>query len=154
MAALHESPVADVGGGGDQAVHVDLGPFREGDAALIDDDDVAVGLEPTRNDRGIGSHHPVQRDGRGRRLVEPGGFSPLNVERPPLDDRPVALLVDVEMAMGAVADGRASADHLPAFRIGERRPADGDQHAQRRPGQRRPCKQALLAHQNLTTNRP
>ena len=97
LAAGHEALHRLVGhadGGDHQAVGVDLGAFVEGDAGLVDQHDLAVGVDVAGDLRGIRTDYAVQRDGGGGRLVEVDALLAADVEALPVDGRALAGLIE------------------------------------------------------------
>lgn len=121
VAAGQEILVADVVRGGDQAGDVDLGVAAEDDAVRVDQPDLPVGAESPEDLRRVAADHPVERDGRGRGLLEAGVLALTDAEVPPLDDGLVGGLVDGEGAGRRFGDRRTAGHHRAAARVCRRR---------------------------------
>ena len=115
LAAGHEACglVGHADGGDHQPVGVDLGAFVERHARLVDQHDLAVGVDVAGDLRRIGSGHAVQRDGGARWLVEGDALLAADVEALPVDGGALGGLVDRGVA-GTLTDRGRAADHHAA----------------------------------------
>ncbi|SVJ59167.1 Uncharacterised protein [Klebsiella pneumoniae] len=117
-----ELGIRDVQRGSHQAADIDLGAATEEHAVGVDQEDLAVGIDPALDIAGLGADHPIQGNRATARLVEDHPLAGGNAEGVPVGDELVDLLVDRQAvaARQVYLPVRAPADHRsPAWqRIG------------------------------------
>ena len=133
-ASRHEIFVADIGRGRDQARYIDAGSGAEHDAVGIDQEDTAVGAQRAENVGRVCPGDAVERDGARGGLMELRRFTGRDGERPPVDNRAVGGLVDID-AIAGMFDGGGAVGHGAALRVCEGREGDGSgqDHAEDQP---------------------
>ena len=94
--AHHEVRNGGFEGGGDQCANVYRGRFAKVDALRVDQDDLPRCGDATQNLAGVGVIDPVKRCRLGIGLLKIDLPLRANVEASPVDDCPLAGLVDVE----------------------------------------------------------
>ncbi len=109
--AGHEVGIAAVQGAGYQPAHIHAAALAKHHAVGVEHPDLAVGAELAMDLAGVAGHHAVQRHGAGARLVETHRSLAADVKALPVDDGPVAALVDRHL-VAALADAGLAGRHL------------------------------------------
>src|SRR5947207_10127492 len=116
VAAGLEVVVADITRRRQAAGGVDDRARAEQDAVAVDDEDAAVGIEAAKNfRRSKPADHAIENDRTAVRLIEP--YAPIwaDIERMPVDDGVLAILVDDDVRRALVVNLRRTADDVRAF---------------------------------------
>ena len=123
----HEVVVADTVGCGGERTDVYAGATPEVDPAGVGQEDLAVGVDPTKNLAGVGVQHAVEDGRTAARLDEIDCGAAAHIEAVPVYRCPVRGLGDVHGAAG-LTDRRAAGDDLASGgqlgggrRVGRRR---------------------------------
>lgn len=135
-AARHEGSVADVRTGRDQPCDIHPGILAEDDAVAVDQIDLTVGGELAHDLADLGPGDAVQRNRARARLAEIDALAAADREIVPVDDDPVARLVDPH-PVGALAIDRGIARHDIATAGVGKRGLRGDDGKPRDPGAQR-----------------
>ena len=122
--AGHEILVRNAGGGNRKALGIDLRTVVEHHAGLVDDDDLAVGVDAAGDFRGIGADDCVQRDRVAVGLHEIDGLLTADIEALPVDGGALTGLVDGG-GVAVLADGGLPADDGAAGGMGAGRQLGG-----------------------------
>jgi len=117
VSTREEILVAQVQGGGDEAIDVDPRPWSEEDAVGIDEEDPAVGLEGAEDRRGVLADDAVQNGAEAVLLDEAGQFVRADGESLPVDD--AVGTVGHRQGVALVLEGDIPVNHLRPVRIGE-----------------------------------
>jgi len=113
IAPSHEISVGDVQGGGHEAIDIDLGAGREKHAIGIDQKDISVGGQASKNARGVGPGDPVEGDGAAIGLNKGHRLATRDAEALPVDHDVLAGLGDGERGWSA-GDARRPRLHRAA----------------------------------------
>ena len=92
--------IADIQGAGHERIDIDLGLPAEDEPILIEQIHLPVGRQLAENPAGILLEDPVQRHGRGGRLLELDGIFLADIEALPIQDGLIGILIDGHLVAG------------------------------------------------------
>ena len=116
--ARHERLVADIGAGRDKPCDIDPGILAEDDAVAVDEIHLPIGGELAQDLADLGPGDAVERDRARVGLAEIDALAEADREIVPVDDHPVARLVDPHPVGALAIDCRLAGHHLAAAGIG------------------------------------